>query len=129
MTSKPTVRGVVFIGRENELVWKIQEFDPVTRASTDMVWSGVTRMVLFLLNSALEKVAVVDTDEDASLIDYATDGEITLKLGDITDLEGDAMTAQVCKVRLTAYEGANDTEIIHEATHDATIQFVETSAA
>jgi len=123
-------RAIVYIGRENTLLMTVDELDPTTDVKTAMSWTGVTRMVLRLFEVTAgavgDLVATVDTDVDATTIDFETDGELTFKLGDITKDAGGPMTAMVCAMRLTAFEGSTDTEIIHESSHDARLEFVAT---
>lgn len=133
MSFRTAFRGLVYIGRANVALMTVQEHDPLDGSTIDKSWEGVTRMVLTLLEfdsqtkSAGDVVAVADTDEDAALIDYGTDGQLTFKLGDLVGVDDELVPAGVYAARLTAYEGAEDTEIFHEKSHDVTFQFVVTS--
>jgi len=124
-------RGTVFKGRENTLVMTVQD-EAADGTLTNTAWTNVTRMVLHLLSynaTTLVPVAIVataDTAVDSTLIDYSTDGQLTLKLG---GLQTDASPAAEIPdgeymFRVTGYEGAVDTQIVHEETHVARLTFV-----
>ena len=105
-----TVKLHVFKGRNNVATLSVVQ-KAAGSAATPVDWTGVTRMVLVILSAT---PIVVDTDVVAAgVIDYSTNGQVGLKLGELADVI--ALTEGEYNCRLTAFDaGGVDTEILHE---------------
>jgi hypothetical protein len=117
---KTKVEENIFIARVNTSIISFKEYDPATRLETDVDWSAVVRMVLKLVPKSGGAAITADTDVDATLIDYGTNGQLTFKLGDLAGLTA----GEVYYGRLTAFDGSgDDTELANENSLDAQLIF------
>lgn len=126
MTVRAAFRAVVFKGdRDNEILVSVQTVDPtvVPEAPQPISWSGVSRMVLEVRHPTTGVlVATADTGVDANLIDFGTDGQLTLRLSSMTSVpNGDYV------VRISAISGVNTTQIVHEARDNMVLSFTSTT--
>ncbi len=126
-------KATIFSQRENTVVMKVDQVD-VDGNVTPMPWAGVDRMTLHLLSfnpQSLAPIAIVataDTADESTLIDYSVDGQLTFKLGDLmtTDSPPANVPAADYMIRVAAYAGGLDTQIVHEETHVARMKYVAT---
>lgn len=121
MTTAVIVEADVFNGRENDVVLKMQERDPIAGTLSDMSFANISRMVLVVL---ADTPVSIDSDIDGAAFDWATAGQITMNIGDAGVPEGEYY------VRLTAWDGSgNDVELIHEdARYRVKLRFWDTTA-
>lgn len=99
----------VYKDRANAITPLVTQRDELG-VETNVNWANVTRMVLSIRAAT---PVTVDTNVNPTAIDYSTAGELTLAIGELTDVK--ALAEGDYYARLTAYDATGaETEIWHE---------------